>query len=109
MRSINLILALFWLMLGVLLLLDPYVGAKADPGWFIRIGKSQVPVGWLCLLLALYNSVRWWMTRHSRAARWRQREVARREELKRRLRSSKDVEKAVDPNFQFTDQPPPPA
>jgi hypothetical protein len=56
----HLVLALLWLVLGGAVL--AWQGTHPDdPGW--RILGSNVSVGWLALLFALYDGLRWWSQR----------------------------------------------
>jgi hypothetical protein len=96
------ILAICWFVVGVgWIVYDTYTGtpALAIPG----VGCSP---GWVCLLLALYNFVRWWGRRQSRAHR----EAERHARLERHYRHHPPPVRLEppDPNFDFSDKPPPP-
>ena len=51
---VNLFIALFWLILGLGLILIPGFAA-----W--RIRGTELSIGWLAIGLAAYNLVRWWL------------------------------------------------
>ncbi len=51
---VNLFIALFWLILGLGLILIPGFDA-----W--RIRGTGLSLGWLAVALAAYNLVRWWL------------------------------------------------
>jgi hypothetical protein len=101
--NINLILAFVWLGLGVFLLWADATGN--GPGWRIRF-TDNVSVGWLLIVLAAYNLVRWYTIRASRRARAEDEKAEWLRRAPRRRRDTGDV--TPDPNFQFTDEPPPP-
>jgi hypothetical protein len=72
---------------------------------FLRIRGTNLSVGWLLLVLCLYNLARWVSIRSSRAA---QRTVQQAREQRSRS-THRPRPEAPDPNFNFTDEPPPPA
>jgi hypothetical protein len=96
----NLILALFCLTAGVAMLVhERLTGAMT---W--RIRGTDFSAGWLLLVLAVYNLVRWWSLRSQQKT---QEEISR-QQLNR---SSRDPDAPPpDPNFDFSDKPkaPPP-
>jgi hypothetical protein len=106
MPSLNLILAAVWLSLGVGVLAATYAGH--DLRWYIRLGKTEVSVAWLAFALAGYNVVRWWLGRRRRATQRIEREVERRREFARQFRAAAP-EEPPNPDFNFTEPPPPPA
>src|SRR5436305_718105 len=90
---VNLFLAFVWLVLGIILVgwhwLHPETGV-------FRIWASNVSVGWLALVLAAYNLIRWWSARsHARALQ--------RAEAARRAREAKNDQRGSDPAFLFRD------
>ena len=100
MRHINLILAGFWAIVGLVLFW---------PGWMIPgqdvvyLPGTKLPLGWIALVLAAYNVVRWRLqSGESRRQRAWQEAMT---ELHRRRRRQ-DVTTEPDPNFMFTDEPP---
>lgn len=100
--NMNLFLALFWLICAVMLLVyEHHVGPTRFRLW----GFSYA---WLMLLLVLYNLHRWWWMRSYRAKQ-RAAEIARAHEEWERRRHSTAPTKTPDPNFHFTDEPPPPS
>jgi hypothetical protein len=96
---IHLLLALIWLLGGTALLAYQYF--TGDKVLYIR--GTNLSLGWLLLVLALYNVLRWWQVRSYL--------MQRREEMlfetQRRLRTSTPPPREPDPNFNFTDEPPP--
>ena len=62
MINLNLLLAVFWLIVGGLLFLLPRLVRDADLGNVLGTGLSA---GWLALVLAFYNLARWWAVRRS--------------------------------------------
>jgi hypothetical protein len=94
----NLFMALFWLVLAGLLL--AWHAAHPENA-ALRIGGSGPSLGWVALVLALYNFVRWWS----------QRAYARQRRLLEELRSSRQPQRprgtdAPDPAFDFSNEPP---
>ena len=80
----HLILAGLWVFLAVLFLARPWLGLPP-----LRFTGA----GWLCLVLALYNFVRWWARRLSQTNRPQHRLPPRRE---------RDDDRPPDPNFDFS-------
>jgi hypothetical protein len=97
------VLAIFWLVAGAAwIIYDNYGGGN---GVWIIPGLGWSP-GWVCLLLAVYNLLRWWSRRVGRSGF----EAEYRARLQRRdyLRNPPPVRREPpDPNFIFTDEPPP--
>jgi hypothetical protein len=100
--SMNLILAVIWLVVGLGILLLPVL----DPMHrVVNLGRVDSSIGWIALVFCCYNVVRWWSTRYYyndqriiRSARARR---AKEEEERPR------AEQPPDPKFDFTDKPPP--
>src|SRR5262245_51050869 len=66
---VNLIMAMCWIILGVPLVI---LGLIEDDGGNIRVGNSQIDVqfmGWMALVLAAYNLLRWYASRAVRGSR----------------------------------------
>jgi hypothetical protein len=98
----NLILALVWLLgaLGVFGY-EYYTGGKVA-----IIRGTDLSIGWLLLALAAYNLARWWSTRSWRAD---QRALQMSQANRYRAVHHEHRDQPPDPNFNFTDQPSPPA
>jgi hypothetical protein len=95
----NLMLAVLWLVVASGLFLWPWLVPNAR---MPTIGDTGIPVGWLALLLALYNVARWATTRNDR----RQRALA--EERRRAgARAHARWPGETDPTFDFTEGQPP--
>jgi hypothetical protein len=100
---INLIFALFWLMLGIAVLIRQLV--FDDPTWYLRVGDNQLSWAWLMLFLFAYNVARWWSVRISQRHRdGRPWTPARR---RRVTRGTVDRAPSEPPNpeFDFTSEP----
>ena len=102
----NLFLALFWLICAALLLAyEHFVGATRIR---LHVRGYSFSYAWLMLVLVLYNLKRWRYERNHRAKQ-RLLEVARaRSEWDRRRRSTTPFS-PPDPNFNFTEESPPPS
>lgn len=96
---INLSLAVFWLFLGAAILAAEFMQGK------FAYRPLGISLGWWALLLSAFNWFRVWMTWSSMQARRERAEAAEAElrSVQRQLRP----EQPPDPNFKFTDQPPP--
>jgi hypothetical protein len=101
--NLNLILAVVWVVVGVAWVVWDAASGGPDPNWRGPFGLSP---GWVMFLLAGYNVVRWLL---------RPRRGPRRDELhealeaRRRPRGERpEPPGPPDPNFVFTDEPPPP-
>jgi hypothetical protein len=105
---INLILAGFWLVLGVVLLAPVWLWPDQP---VLMIPGIEIPVGWLAVVLAGYNVLRWWLQRsHLRRQREWEDNFQR---LRRRAARPGDTQESQtpverDPNFIFSDDPPNP-
>jgi hypothetical protein len=100
---LNLVLALMWLAAGVGLLGMYYL--TDDPRWRVTIGGGDWSLGWLALLLCVWNLVRWYAVR---ADRMRRQSL---EELRAGRRYPARRPEPIgepDPAFNFSDDPPPP-
>ncbi len=94
MRQINLILAVVWAgMALVVFFVDPSGGKR--PG-------IPVSIGWLGILFALYNLVRWWGLQVSG-----NQTVPGRSDWKRPPTRRPGDDRDPDPTFMFDDPPPP--
>jgi hypothetical protein len=98
----NLILALGCLIGGAAMLVhERLTGATT---W--RIRGTDLSAGWLLIVLAVYNLVRWWSIRSQQKTM----EDVSRQRLDRSTASPDPNAPAPDPAFDFTDKPkaPPP-
>jgi hypothetical protein len=95
-----LILAFVWLICGVSLLV--YQVLSGDQQLSLHIGGVPFSCGWIMILLSGWNVLRWWSRRPSAPMRQTSRPLSRRERIRR-------IEEPTerDPNFIFTDDPPP--
>ncbi len=90
----NLILAIFWLILGV----GSFVlSMRAEDPAAPAVQQQQMMAG-IATVLAFYNLVRWWLSRLREKAR---RDEQALQEQRRRLSSTP----VVDPGFDFSDPP----
>src|SRR5262245_45096509 len=103
---VNLILALFWLLLGVTVLARQLI--FDDAGWYVPVGAHRLSWAWPMLLLFAYNVARWWSVRTSQLQR-------RRLQAESAIRQSRAVggerrtpPEPVNPEFNFTNEPPRP-
>ena len=102
-NSMNLFLALFWLVCAVLLFVyEQYVG---DSRFRIRIGTSSFSYIWPMLVLVLYNLKRWWSVRSYRAALRMQQATRTSREWRRRFHAT-EPSVSHDPKLNFTDESP---
>ncbi len=97
-----LILALVWLTCGVGIL--AYQATTGDQRLTLHLGGASFSSGWLMLVLSGYNLLRWWTRRPSAPLRSTSPLAARRQ----RARRNEEEPREPDPNFIFTDEPPPP-
>jgi hypothetical protein len=101
MRHLSLYLGLFWLFAGTAMLAHDW----ATGGKQFRILGTDLSLGWICLVLAAYNLVRWYYVRSSRRDLGSaEDEFERRREALRRRRQPAEP----DRTFDFSDRPPEP-
>lgn len=103
MQYVNLFLAFCWLAIGGGLL---YWHEKMGQSAFrIPIGDDSISSGWVALLLALYNLVRFWSIRAANHRRSKQHDEAHLGQRMERLKDNKTRETPIepDPNFNFND------
>src|SRR5262249_46341423 len=99
---VNLIMAMCWIILGVPLVI---LGLIESDGGNIRVGDSQIAVqfmGWMALVLAAYNLLRWYASRAVRDPR-----KSTRKEMRRRMQASAEAtaeKKVTNPEFTFDDK-----
>ncbi len=102
----NLFLALFWLVCAaVLLAYEQLIGGTP---FRIRWRGYSFSYAWLMLALVLYNLRRWQSHRASRAMQ-RAAEIAHANQEWKERRPSAAPAGPPNPNFNFTDEPPPPS
>ena len=102
MHLFRIYLAALWLILGVSLLI--YDHSDPGGGGSVRIGDTNVSLGWLALALAGYNVARWLGRWKSRQAETQRTDSKCRAELARRDREFRESGRERDPNFMF-DEP----
>jgi hypothetical protein len=98
----NLFLAGIWTVLGVSLI---FYDLLVPGGGAWRIFDTNISLGWIALILAGYNIVRWWSRRKSWKTDMERKESRRRADLVRRDREFQESGRERDPNFIF-DEPP---
>jgi hypothetical protein len=96
--SLNLIACVFWLIVAAAIFVS------GDQRFVFQIGAVRFSSGWLALLLALYNVVRWWSIRSYRRQRQAEQEALAKR-FQRHQDERRDPEQPPDPNFNFTDPP----
>jgi hypothetical protein len=102
MRNLNLYLAVFWLVGGVGLVVWHAMNPEDQT---LRIRGTDWSPGWLGVVLAVYNLVRWYSLRATLRQQAMYQEQARQQPGSRR-RADSPAE--PDPNFHFTEDPPSP-
>jgi hypothetical protein len=97
----NFILAILWLIGGVALFIYQHLTGDRR----LHILNLDLSLGWIMLAFSLYNFARWFSLRSGRASRdaFQQSVAERHRAAYRRQRR----EEPPDPNFNFTDEPPP--
>ena len=96
----HLIFALFWVLVGVGILLWP------NSPFVINYGGVQFSGGWVAFIFALYNVARWWSIRSYRHTRQAAIEAEAERERRHREEQRREQPQQLDPNFNFTDPPP---
>jgi hypothetical protein len=98
LKLMNLYMAVFWAFLGgTILFLDGQAGRVR---WALPLStESPVSVGWLALLLAGYNLLRWWVSRGMEANRRLMAAEAERREREQRRKRAEPGER--NPDFDF--------
>jgi hypothetical protein len=106
LRHMNLILAIMWLILGVLFLALPWLAPVDADGRSLsaKLGSTQLYAA-IAFLLVLFNIARWWSSTSRRRHRQAIREDLARQSS-RGQESGPSPERAVDPRFDFSDRPP---
>jgi hypothetical protein len=98
MKGVNLVMAIFWLLLALVTLLLSWVEPGLPLLWF---AGSDLHVGAIALVFCVYNLARWLSTRTA-AQRKRPREEPAHRHRPRRL--AEDA--APNPAFDFGERPP---
>jgi uncharacterized membrane protein (DUF485 family) len=100
----NFFMGLFWLALGVGLI----VAHAFHPEYrALRLLGTDLSLGWAGVLLSLYNFVRWYSMR-SREYERREMEASYERRLRAAERRLRGEDQEPDPNFDFSDRPPNP-
>jgi hypothetical protein len=103
MARIYLGMALFWLLLGGIMVSWPRWHGGDSP--FLLVG-TDLSFGWAALVLGLYNLLRWWSGRSLALQRRAEAEALR--QRARRHPTAEPPPAEPDPAFDFTDPPRPP-
>lgn len=98
----NLFMAAFWLCLGVALIVYHWLNPD-EP--FLRLRFFDFSPGWLAVLMAAYNLVRWWSSRSYDYDRVFE-EKAESRRNRSRYSTIRPEEEPPDPNFDFSKEPP---
>src|SRR6516164_8607584 len=102
MHVLNLLLACIWAVLGIALLAADYLMPDAAAP---RIFGTDLSWGWVALLLAFYNLVRWYGRWSMLKVQNARKERERRAEYARRDREFRESGRERDPNFIFDESP----
>ncbi len=100
---VKLLVAVFWLLVGGSLIFWQWI----QPGkTFLTLGNTGISAGWLAILLALYNFIRWWSGRSYLAQRraWEEAEARR---FSHRHHRERQAAQEPNPLFDFSDNPSP--
>lgn len=101
--NFNLFAAALWLAVGVAIVV--YHALNPDDQ-MLRVRWFDFSPGWLAILMAFYNLVRWWSSRSSDADRaFEESQESRRNRA--RYSTIKPTEEPPDPNFDFSKEQPP--
>jgi hypothetical protein len=99
----NLIFALFWLLLAVAVLVRQLV--FDDPAWYLRLGDGRFSWAWMMLVLFAYNVARWWSVRTSQLQRRRLQAESAIRQSRTGGADRRTPPEPVNPEFNFTDEP----
>ena len=88
--NVNLILALFWLILSIGVFLYPLLNPA---GGRLNIGDTGFSFAWVAVFLFGFNMIRWWSIR-----------LQRRVSEERRRETDRPREKEYNPEFDFRDE-----
>ena len=95
--NLNLFMGAFWLLLGGALVVYTWV----DPVRAPRVWDTNISIGWVGIVLALYNFARWWSSRSYLKQQREILEASRRREQENPHRRKEEVR---DPTFDFTSE-----
>jgi hypothetical protein len=99
----NLALAFVWGVGGVVLIV--YHSLTDDPRGRIQLVSGNLSLGWAALLISLYNLARYWAYRANQAEK---RAMAiNQARVRHKHERPREPYGEPDPNFNFTDEPPP--
>jgi hypothetical protein len=99
-------LAVVWLLVGAGLIV--FHATTGSPALTFPIADHRVSVGWVALVLAIYNLARAWALRSYRLEEWTRRMAQLSRDRDRRWEDHRKPPSDPDPNFNFTDDPPRP-
>src|SRR5712691_8204443 len=95
--NLNLFMGAFWLLLGGALVVYTWV----DPIGAPRVWDTNISIGWVGIVLALYNFARWWS---SRSYLKQQREILEATRRREHENAHPRKEEVHDPTFDFTSE-----
>jgi hypothetical protein len=96
--NINLFMAMFWLLLGLGLVIYHWMFPHEQ---FLRMRFIDISPGWLIMILAVWNLLRWWSAKAAERDR-RYEEDAIYQRQKRRQGEPRREEEAPNPDLDFT-------
>jgi hypothetical protein len=99
-RDMYLIFASIWFIAGIGVL--AYQMQSGDQRLSLQLFGTSISCGWVMILLSGYNALRWWVRRPAEPRLPAAQSMSRRQRV-RRLEEPRER----DPNFVFTDEPPP--
>jgi hypothetical protein len=97
--SINLFMAMFWLLLGLGLV----IYHTMFPGeQFLRMRFLDISPGWLIMVLAVWNLIRWWSLRQAEKDRQYEEDLAYKRQRRHEGEPKRErVEEPPNPEFDF--------
>lgn len=107
----NLFLAFFWLILAAVLLGMEWL-SPGQPRY--RIWGTNISIGWVALILGVYNLVRWWSNRLYRAEQRALQQTIQRTRRREQREASEHIQarneqvQVRNPDFDFGKPPEPP-
>ncbi len=108
--KLRVLFAVLWLAVGAWILATQATLPPESTWAKVPVGGAHVSLGWLALVLGLYNAARWWAGRALRAQKEQEARLAERTGRPSRPRRPEGPPPEPDPNFDFSDPPagPPP-